>query len=407
MSEKRKPTSTPGVRYREHSTRKHGIKKDRYFFIRFKVDGKGKEEGLGWASEGMTETKAALERGKLLENQRLGKGHKTLKEARKVDEGRRVAKREEAEREIKEQITFEDMFLNNYLPLSKDTKKRERSWQIEESLFRLWLAPVIGNKPLKDIAPIHLQKITTTMMKAGRSWRTAHYAMATVRRVFNHAISNDLYAGVSPITKIKMPSGDNNRLRFLTQEEAATLLAEIATKSTDVHDVALISMQTGARAGEIFSLTHGDVDTTKGLLTLRDTKNGKTRTAFMTEAVKEILSRKQGSPSDLVFPGREGVQSSQISKTFNRAVDALGLNEGVTDRRMKVVFHTLRHSYASWHVENGTDLFTVSKLLGHSDFKMTQRYAHLGESTLQAAVKKLDKALTKKPGKLLPLVRKG
>jgi site-specific recombinase XerD len=72
----------------------------------------------------------------------------------------------------------------------------------------------------------------------------------------------------------------------------------------------------------------------------------------------------------------------------------LGFNAGVTDRRQRVVFHTLRHTFASWLVQNGTDLYTVSKLLGHSDISMTQRYSHLSDDTLQRAVKNLEKAIS-------------
>jgi site-specific recombinase XerD len=59
---------------------------------------------------------------------------------------------------------------------------------------------------------------------------------------------------------------------------------------------------------------------------------------------------------------------------------------------MKVCFHTCRHTFASWLVERGTDLFQVSKLLGHSTIALTERYSHLRPDTLQAAVKVLDQS---------------
>ncbi|HDR14082.1 MAG TPA: hypothetical protein ENN79_01070 [Desulfobacteraceae bacterium] len=72
------------------------------------------------------------------------------------------------------------------------------------------------------------------------------------------------------------------------------------------------------------------------------------------------------------------------------------MNEGVEDRRQKVTFHTLRHTFASWLVEDGTDLFTVKELLGHADYKMTSRYSHIAADGLRAAVRRLDKAPAEK-----------
>jgi site-specific recombinase XerD len=112
---------------------------------------------------------------------------------------------------------------------------------------------------------------------------------------------------------------------------------------------------------------------------------------FLTADVKEMLiQKKRGQNTDLVFPSRDGKKIEQISDTFNRTVNELKLNEGVKDRRMKVVFHTLRHTYASWLVENGESLYTVKELMGHSTLSMTERYAHLSNGALQKAVKRLD-----------------
>jgi site-specific recombinase XerD len=133
------------------------------------------------------------------------------------------------------------------------------------------------------------------------------------------------------------------------------------------------------------------------------TKSGKTRAAIMTQAVKDMLaSRNSGGHHDLVFPGRRGVKIVQISDSFNRAVTALGFNKGVEDDRQKVVFHTLRHSYASWLVESGVDLYTVKELMGHGVIAMTERYSHLSEDTLKRAVATMEASLDKEPATTEP-----
>jgi site-specific recombinase XerD len=131
---------------------------------------------------------------------------------------------------------------------------------------------------------------------------------------------------------------------------------------------------------------------------LKDTKNKASRTAFMTQAVKIMLSGikpNQPGRDDLVFPGRGGVRMVQISKTFKRTVDDL-FNQGVDDSRQRVTFHTLRHTFASWLVMEGVDLYRVKELLGHKDLTMTQRYSHLVPDTLRGAVNILEEALKSK-----------
>lgn len=114
------------------------------------------------------------------------------------------------------------------------------------------------------------------------------------------------------------------------------------------HDMSLLSLHTGMRAGEIFSLTWADVDFSRGILSLRDTKSNKNRPAFMTEAVRAMLqNRAPGAPDDLVFVGRGNKKIVQISDSFQRAVEKLGLNDGIADRRQRVIFHTLL-PLASW-----------------------------------------------------------
>ncbi len=386
----------PGIRYREHDTRRHGVgnKPDRYYTIFFKLDSKMVEEAVGWASQGMTEKKATAILAELQENHRRGTGPRTLKEKK----GLAAAERQEQEEKDKEaaigNLTFSAIFNTKYLPHTQANRRNPRSWKSEESLFRLWIGPVIGDKPLGDIAPIHMEKIKADMAKADRAGRSIVYALAVVRQVFNYALTNDFYTGknpAGPAGKVKRPTTDNKRLRYLSREQAADLLVELATISRDVHDMALLSIHTGMRAGEVFSLTWADVDLAGGVVLLKDTKSNKTRPAFMTGAVKSMLqSRTKTAPAELVFPGRNGKKIVQASDTFTRAVDKLGLNEGITDRRQRVTFHTLRHTFASWLVESGTDIYTVQELLGHSDLKLTARYAHIGENSLRSAVQRLE-----------------
>jgi integrase len=82
--------------------------------------------------------------------------------------------------------------------------------------------------------------------------------------------------------------------------------------------------------------------------------------------------------SDLVFPGRGGVQiGNRKSKTFEICADECGFNPDGIDPLDKVVFHTLRHTYCSWEAIKGTPLFKIARLVGHKTTAMTERYSHL------------------------------
>jgi integrase len=383
-------TNFPGVRYREHPVRKNGVKRDQYFTIRYKLAGKDREEGLGWSSEDWTAAKAYDRLKELKENRKVGKGPQTLAEKRAIEEARKTAEKVEQEHLEKEAVTFDAFFTDTYLPQAKADKK-PRSVTREEGLYDKWIKDVIGHFPMKNIAPFHLEKLKKVMAEGKQSPRSIEYALAIIRQVFNTAKRLGVYGGESPTSQVKAPKVDNGRMRFLTNEEATMLLNALKTKSTDVHDMTVLSLFAGLRFGEIASLTWQDVDTGKGVLTIRDAKAG-SRYAFLTkQAVEMLKSRPQGKPSDYVFQGRKG-KMDRISVTFARTVEELKLNEGIDDPRLQICFHSCRHSYASWMIEQGADLYTVQKLLGHKTNIMTQRYAHLSENRLKDAAKALGKA---------------
>ena len=162
--------------------------------------------------------------------------------------------------------------------------------------------------------------------------------------------------------------------------------------------MALLSLHCGLRAGEVFSLTWKDVDLHHGLITLLDTKSSKTRTVSMTADVQSFFMAKEtGSKQDLIFPDRKsGGIRKQISKSFPRVVAEAGLNESINDRRQRVTFHTLRHTFASWLVMAGISLYEVKELLGHASLTMTERYAHLAPDRNKKAAATMEQVFQKK-----------
>ena len=387
---KKYATKFPGVRYYEGPDRpKHRGKPDRYYSIRLRVEGKLKEEGLGWASEGWTPDKASLELARLREARITGKGPNTLGEERRLKRQEAEARRAQEERARLRNLTFAEIWAL-YYPQAQENKT-EGSCEREEGLYRLWLAPVLKKLPLVEIRPFHLERVKKNMRTAGRHDRTICYALAVTRQMFNFARRNRLFDGDPPTKEVKFPNSDNRRLRFLTVEEVARLLSNLAIRNPEVRDMALLSVDCGLRKGEILGLTWADVDLAGGFLTLRNTKNGRSRMAFPTKRAKAMLTRRAGaSKAELVFPGSDYARVQAIKRAFGSAMEALEFNEGITDPRQKVVFHSLRHTYASRLAENGVSLYTIKELMGHCTLAMTERYAHLSEDTLRKSVSVLD-----------------
>ena len=216
------------------------------------------------------------------------------------------------------------------------------------------------------------------LLKAGKSPATVKHCLVLVRQIINKAIAWGLWDGENPVKKVKMPRLNNQRIRFLSYEEANLLLDHLGKISPQVRDMALLSLHSGLRAGEIFNLRWQDIDPENGLIHVSGPKSGRSRKAFMTETVKRMFDSKQrGNPDELVFKNRKGEKITEISKTFSKVVKHLGFNDGVTDPRQRVTFHTLRHTFASWLAIQGTPILTIKELLGHQTLAMTERYSHL------------------------------
>lgn len=379
----------PGVRYRSHPSRNHGNRRDRYFAIYFRLDGKRVEEGVGWESAGWTEKKVNTLLAELRENQRLGRRPFTLDERRRIAEQQNRDELALREQNALAKRTFDEFWTEFYAPSASGTKKA-KTWQDEQGHYENWIKPIIGDTPIREVSAFALERIRKQLVTKKRTIRTQQAIFATCRQVFNLAIRLQMIDS-SPVRQIRLPRSDNRRQRHLSLQEASDLLALVQTPSPQLHDICLLSLHTGLRAGEIFSLRWEDIHWENETILVRDPKSGRNRYAYLTSATKAMLeTRRSAATCDLIFHQADGSPLKEVSRTFERIVDKLGWNKGQADPRLKVVFHTLRHTFASWLVQQGTPLYTVAKLMGHSTLAMTERYAHLAPEGLRTAVRDLE-----------------
>ena len=382
-------TKYPGVYYRESVGNKETGegqkifqgKPDRCFYIAYKLEGKLTWEKCGWVSEGYGPKLAADIKAERLRSKRHG---------------------EELPKQKKKAPLFKDV-ADKYLKWAKTNKAREG--RDDESSYKNHLADRFDKKRLDEITTFDLERMKSDLLKEKMAPASVKHYLVLIRQMFNKALAWKMYSGPNPIKGVKIPAPQNQRERFLSYEEADQLLKELAGVSKQVYDMALLSLQTAMRAGEIFNLKGRDLDFDNGLITIMNPKNKQTRKAYMTADVKSMLSgRIPKNPSDLVFPDRNGKKGIQVSHAFDRVVDRLKLNKGVKDRRQEVTFHTFRHTFASWLALQGTPIFTISQLLGHKSLAMTQRYSHLSPDHKKDAVQGIERLFNeKRKGKVLPI----
>ncbi|MBG3875553.1 tyrosine-type recombinase/integrase [Desulfovibrio oxamicus] len=408
-----------GVVYREHPTRRHGKKLDRFLALRYRRGGGQRTiETLGWTSEGWTTRVAASLLAKLKENIRTGTGPQTMKDMRAQGEADRQKAARMARRAALKEITFGEL-----ATLYKAWAAGNRvSGPHVAQLLDMHILPELGALRADAITPQHIedmrQKVAAKRPLRGRGKnnpdarlapQTVMHVLKTVREVYNYALETPapnnpgvmLFEGPNPgvIRRrgrgVRPPKHDSRRLRVLNDEEIGALLDYSGTHDIEVAtllEMILLSLDTGPRAGELVALQRQAVDPVKGTLRIlfgsrseRSTKGGRTRVVpvgLLFPQALDMLRQRLSQPSDnpYLFPGRYGVgmrDPNGLNRAMRRITNALGLNADAHDPRNRVVWHTLRHTYATRMLEAGADIYTLRDLMGHDSVTTTEGYLHL------------------------------
>jgi integrase len=188
----------------------------------------------------------------------------------------------------------------------------------------------------------------------------------------------------------KITLGDVKR-QFLTIEEL-NRLARTDCNFMMLKEAALFSALTGLRYSDIEKLTWGEIEYLEGMgnvLSFRQRKTLKVENLPISDQALEILGTR-GKPDQRVFPTLK--YSCQISKSIRSWAEAAGVKK-------KLTFHCFRHTFATLQFSQGTDIYTVSKLLGHRELKTTQVYVKIMDVTKRTAVDKLKLDIPLKTGK--------
>jgi integrase len=233
------------------------------------------------------------------------------------------------------------------------------------------------------MTPAVIQDFITARLASGVSKATANRDRSMLHGIFNFAIRRSAFGGSNPGHSLKPFPESLGRLRFLSSDEVEQLLSKSAQH---LKPIIICALHTGARHSEVLSLRWQDVDLAHGVIHFNreSTKSGKGRQVPIAPLLaaalrKRKMSRLRGGESrDYVFVWR-GRRLRTVRTAFKKAREDAGLGR-------EVGFHTLRHTFASWFVMNGGDLYRLQKYLGHSTIVLTQRYAHLSSEYLKNGV---------------------
>lgn len=172
------------------------------------------------------------------------------------------------------------------------------------------------------------------------------------------------------------------RTRFLSQDEYRSLLA---ASSAHVRDAIVLAVETGLRRSEQFSLEWRQIDWERREVVLEVTKTETPRRVPLSpKALSWLRSQWERIDPDVTRFVHEKPDHSRYVDMHRGFLNACG-RAGIENLR----WHDLRHTFASWFVQNGGELYHLSRILGHTTLAMTTRYGHLRTADLHDALNKV------------------
>ena len=246
------------------------------------------------------------------------------------------------------------------------------------------ILPAFGSKRLDRIVPAEIRRWFDDFSRTAPG--NANHGLSLLRQILNFAVACG-HLDTNPARDIQR----NRRpvlTRFLSREEVDRLHHALDRQTgrdqRQQVDIVRLLLLTGCRRGEIVHLRWSEVDDAR--LILQESKTGR-RTVPLNTQARAVLERQPRGTSPFVFPSP---RDSSKPRSRNLALWYRVRREaGIEDVRL----HDLRHTVASHAVMNGVPVPVVSRLLGHSNVRMTLRYAHLGDRDIELAAEKVGQAI--------------
>lgn len=243
------------------------------------------------------------------------------------------------------------------------------------------LGPMFRSMRLSDTTAYTVENYQASRRFMGAGPRTVNIEVALLKQLAYTARKLGWLGGDGPLLVKALPEGPG-RVRWLTIPEITRLLGVCPDWLSRVVRFAL---NTGARRGEIASLTWAGVNWDQGLIVLERTKTGERRSIPMNAGARAALHQAPRSiHHERCFTDGHGLPlcPSRLTSAFRAISRRAGL--------ANVHFHDLRHTAASLLMQQGVGIGVIREILGHKDLRMTVRYAHLAPELARAGLNKLD-----------------
>ena len=302
----------------------------------------------------------------------------------------------ELKESIKKVPVFNDFINESYIPYIKTYKK---SWLTDVSLLKCHILPFLGNMYLDDISTKNIFQLISKSIK-NYSPATVNRILILIRFIFNLSIKwRENGIVLNPTHGIPLFMSNNRKERYLTADEAKNLILQLETSENNlIKYIVPMLILTGARKSEVIHAKWEEFNMEFRLWRIPMSKSGKARHVPISDGLVQLLNtipRSTGEGSEYLFTNPN---TGLPFKSIYGAWDVARKKVGLEDLRM----HDLRHSFASFLVNNGRSLYEVQKILGHSQIKTTERYAHLSHASLLAAANEITNAVPSLLSKVSP-----
>lgn len=242
-----------------------------------------------------------------------------------------------------------------------------------------WLHRYLGHLLLRQVTRDVVDKVAE--VKATESSRSnANRYLALIRSILRRA--RDEWGWLESIPKVRLFREPKGRIRFLSPEEARRLLEELPPH---LRDMAQFALATGLRQRNVSFLQWEQVDMARRVAWIHpdETKAGRAIGVPLNASAMDVLERRRGEDADYVFTYLGKPVERCSTKAWKRALERAGIERSFR-------WHDLRHTWASWHVQNGTPLQELMELGSWASYEMVLRYAHLAADHLRGAACRID-----------------